>query len=119
MPCYTIRKTPVVFENIAYKPSHMLLMIEAIQEMGFVFLADLQGGVARELTIWPAGSVRTAENTIRYRGGKFEVPSTLGSRFSLDRLKEAYSRQAIKFHARRNGWLVRELSGTEFEIVKR
>ncbi len=115
MPCYTIRQTPVVFENVAYRPAHMPLMLEALAEMGF----EIQADPGRELVFWPAGSMRTIDNTIQYRGGTFRIPSTTRSRFSLDQLKEAYARQVLKLHAHRNGWLLRELSKTEFEVVKR
>ncbi len=115
MPCHTIRQTPVVFENVAYKPAHLALMVAALKEVGF----EVQNEAGRELRLWPAGSSPAVENTILYRGGKFEVPSTLRGRFNLGRLKEAYARQAIKLHARRNGWLVRDLSSTGFELVKR
>jgi hypothetical protein len=119
MPCYTIRQTPVVFEKVAYRPGHLGLLIDALKELGFETDSETPESRRSGLRIWPAGTIRTAENTVLYRDGMFEVPSTLKKRFPLDRLKEAYARQAIRLHARRNGWLLRELSNSQFELVKR
>jgi hypothetical protein len=118
MPCYSIRQTPVVFEKVAYRPGHIGLLIDALKELGFDTESDADGKRSG-LRIWPAGTIRTAENSAVYRDGAFEVPSTLKNRFSLDRVKEAYARQAIRLHARRNGWLVREAGTAQFELVKR
>jgi hypothetical protein len=114
MPCYTVRKTPVVFEKVAYKPAHLMLLMDAVKELGYQVLADRTA-----LKIWPAGAEADTANTILYQGGRFEIPSPLKDRFTLDRVKQAYARQAVKVQARRNGWLLRELSQTEFEVIRR
>ncbi len=126
MPCYTIRKTPVTFEKVAYKAGHIALLLDALTGMGYQSEADvpvlklrshLPSGVA--VKIWPAGVAATVANTILYRDGQFQVPSTLKDRFTLDAVKQAYAREAIKLHARRHGWLLRELGPSEFEALKR
>lgn len=114
MPCYTVRQTPVTFEKVAYKPGHMGLLIEALKQLGYEIEAT---GTA--IKIWSAAARATVENTILYKDGRFQVPSTLQGRFSLERVKEAYAREAVKLHARRNGWLLNQISETEFELTKR
>ncbi len=125
MPCYTIRRTPVTFEKVAYKPGHLALLMDALRTLGYQIQVDvpviklrsrLPAGLA--FKIWPDGTVATRENTILYKDGQFQVPTTLKERFTLDAVKEAYARQAVKLHARRNGWLLREISPTEFEVIK-
>ncbi len=120
MPCYSIRRTRVTFEKVAYQPGHMALMIDALKALGYqtdVPAHRLPRGQA--VKIWPAGTRATTQNTILYQDGKLQIPSTLTDRFTVDGLKEAYAREAVKLHARRNGWLLREISPTEYEVTKR
>jgi len=126
MPCYTIRNTPVTFEKVAYQPGHMALMLDALQALGYQVQANvpvlqLRSHLPRGLAvkIWPAGTVATTENTILYQDGRLQIPSTLRDRFTVDAVKEAYAREAVKLHAKRNGWLLREISPTEYEVTKR
>jgi hypothetical protein len=118
MPCYTIRQTSVMFDKLAYRPGNVRMLIDALKELGFEVESDPER-TNPGLRIRPAGMARRADNTVVYQDGTFEIPSTLENRFSLDRVKEAYARQAIRLHARRNGWLLHEISGTEFELMKR
>ena len=118
MPCYTIRQTPVVFEKVAYRAGHVGLLTDALKELHFEVESD-PDRTRPGLRIRPAGTAWRPETTVIYRDGTFEIPSTLKNRFSLDRVKEAYARLAVRLHARRNGWLLRELTGSEFELVKR
>ncbi len=115
MPCHTIRQTPVAFEKVAYKAGHLNLLIEALRQMGY----QVESDAGRALKIWRLGSAATATNTILYREGRFEIPSTLKGRFTAEAVKQAYAREAVKLQARRNGWLLREISPTEFEVTKR
>jgi len=46
-----------------------------------------------------------------------QIPSTLRDRFTTDAVKEAYAREALKLHARRNGWRLHEISPTEYEVT--
>ncbi len=124
MPCNTIRRTRVTFEKVAYQPGHMALMLDALKALGYqvdVPPLELRSRLPRRsaVKIWPAGTAATAENTILYQDGKLQIPSTLRERFTVDTLKEAYAREAVKLHARRNGWLLREISPTEYEVTKR
>lgn len=114
MPCHTIRRTPVTFEKVAYKPGHLDLLVAAVHEMGYQVART--GNI---LKICPKGRSATTENTIAYGGGVFQIPSTLKDRFTLDKVKEAYSRQAVRLHARRNGWLVREAGENQFVVERR
>jgi hypothetical protein len=86
MSCYTIRQIPVVFEKVAYRPGHPGLLIDAFKELGFETDSESPEGKRSGLRIWLAGTIRTAENTVLYQDGMFEVPSTLlKKRLSLDR----------------------------------
>ena len=115
MPCYTIRQTAVSFEKTAYKPGHLDLMAAALDELGY----QVQRNGAT-LKIWPKNTTAVASNTIAYGGGVLQVPSTLKRIFTLDKLKEAYSRQAVRLQARRNGWLLREgANANEFVAERR
>jgi hypothetical protein len=114
MPCYTIRQTPVTFEKVAYKVGHLSLLTDALKQLGYQVQAS---GTA--LKIWPVGAAATVQNTVQYRDGRFQIPSPLKSRFTLETIQQAYAREAVKLHARRNGWLLREISPTEFEVTKR
>jgi hypothetical protein len=114
MPCYTIRQTPVTFEKVAYKVGHLSLLTGALKQMDYQVQAS---GMA--LRIWPVGATATVENTILYRDGRFQIPSPLKDRFTLEAIQQAYAREAVKLHARRNGWLLREISLTEFEVTRR
>jgi len=126
MPCYTIRSTRVTFEKVAYQPGHMALMLDALKAMGYQIqgpfpVLGLRSRMPRGLAvkIWPIGTVATAQNTILYQDGRLQIPSTLRDRFTVDAVKEAYAREALKLHAKRNGWLLREISPTEYEVTKR
>ena len=126
MPCYTIRQTPVTFEKVAYRPGHMSLLVDALRGMGYQVEADVPGIQLRShlpagmtVKIWPAGTAATLGNTVLYRDGHFQIPSPLRDRFTMEAVQQAYAREAVKLHARRNGWLLRELSPTEFEVLKR
>ncbi len=111
MPCHTIRQTPITFEKVAYKAGHIGLLMEALRQMGY----EVQPDGRQSLKIRLAGSA----STILYREGRFEIPSTLRDRFTVESVKQAYAREAVKLQARRNGWLLREISPTECEVTKR
>jgi hypothetical protein len=125
MPCYTIRTTPVTFTQVFYKAGHWGLLLEALKHLGFEIRSDIPvaklGGrlpAGRAVKIWPAGAAPTLENTIVYTDGRFEVPSPLQDRFRLEALQQAYAREAIQLHARRNGWRLRQLVENEFEVTR-
>ena len=124
MPCYTIRETPVTFEKVAYRPGHMSLLLDALKAMGYQVQANVPTIKLRShqpsgqaMKIWPVGAVATTQNTILYKDGKLQIPST--SSFKVEALKEAYSRAAVKLHAARNGWLLREVGQNQFEAIRR
>ncbi len=126
MPCNTIRRTRVTFEKVAYQPGHMALMLDALKALGYQTKVDVPPLELRSrlplglaVKIWPVGTTATTRNTILYQDGKLQIPSTLRDRFTVDAVKEAYAREAVKLHARRNGWLLREISPTEYEVTKR
>ncbi len=118
MPCYTIRTTPVTFEKVAYKAGHLGLLIEALKNLGF----QVEEGVIKQpgtvIKLWPAGTAPVLENTILYTDGRFEVPSPLRNRFRLEVVQQAYACEAVKLHARRNGWRLRQLAENEFEVTR-
>lgn len=114
MPCYTIRRTPVTFEKVAYKAGHLSLLTGALKQMGYQVQTN---GTA--VKIWPVGTSATVRNTILYQDGRFQIPSPLKDRFTLEAVQQAYAREAVKLHARRSGWLLREISPTEFEVTRR
>jgi hypothetical protein len=124
MACNSIFRTPVKFENALYKPGNMDTFIDAVDAMGFQFQDNVQlyrkhlpSGTA--LVIWPKGENRTRENAVLYRNGEFRIPSTLESRFSLERVQTAYAMQTAKQTAKRNGWQFTQTSETEFEFRQR
>ena len=114
MPCWSVRSTKVAFEKVAYKPAHFDLMTAALQEMGYQVQRN-----GTTLKIWPKNTVANTTNTIAYGGGILQIPSTLKDRFTLDAVKQAYSRQAVKLHAKRNGWLLREVGENQFVVERR
>jgi hypothetical protein len=125
VPCYTIRSTGVTFEKVAYQPGHLALLLEALKDLGYQLEAGvrtislrthLPSGTA--VRIWPAGTYAGVQNTILYKDGKFQIPSAMRDRFTLERIEQAYARQAVLTHAQRNNWLVREISQTEFELTR-
>ena len=98
----------------------MALLLDALKTMGYQIQAPvpvlqlrtyLPHGLA--VKICPVGTAATTENTILYQDGR-QIPSTLRDRFTID---EAYAREALKLHARRNGWLLHEISPTEYEVT--
>jgi len=124
MPCYTIRETPVTFEKVAYRPGHMSLLLDALKAMGYQVQANVPTIKLRShqpsgqaMKIWPVGGVATTQNTILYKDGKLQIPST--SSFKVEALKEAYSRAAVRLHAAKNGWLLREVGQNQFEAIRR
>jgi hypothetical protein len=114
LPCWSVRSTKVAFEKVAYKPAHLELLTAALQEMGYEVLRN-----GATLKIWPKNTVANAANTIAYGGGILQIPSPLKDRLTLDRVKEAYARQAVRLHAKRNGWLLQEIGGREFIAERR
>jgi hypothetical protein len=124
MACDSIYRTPINFENALYKPGNMDTLIDAIHDMGFQFDAGVQlfrkhmpKGVS--LMIWPKDEYRRLENTVTYRDGQFRIPDTLGDRFSLTRVQNAYGMQTAKQTAKKNGWNFTQTSETEFEFRQR
>ncbi len=114
MPCYSVRSTKVAFEKVAYRPAHLDLMTAALQEMGYQVQRS-----GTTLKIWPNNTVANATNTIAYGGGMLQIPSTLKGRFTLDAVQQAYTRQAVKLQAKRNGWLLREVGENQFVAERR
>ncbi len=114
MPCYSIRSTKVAFEKVAYRSAHLGLLTAALQEMGYQVQRS-----GTTLKIWPKNTVANAANTIAYGGGILQIPSPLKDRFTLDAVKQAYARQAVKLHAKRNGWLLREVGENQFVAERR
>lgn len=114
MPCYSVRSTPVAFEKVAYKPLHLDLMTAALEELGYQ--AQKRGAT---LKIWPKNTVANATNTVAYGGGVLQIPSTLKDRFTVDAVQQAYARQAVKLHAKRNGWLLRDVGENQFLVERR
>lgn len=119
MPCDTIRRTPVTFENLVFKPGHIDLMVEALGTLGFeVVKSTLEGGVV-QLRIFPRGQYQNQRNTITYERGSLQVPSPMQGRFSLEKLQNAYGMAAAKLTAKKNGWQFHQTSETEFEFLRR
>lgn len=115
MPCYSVRSTKVAFEKVAYKPGHLGLLAAALEEMGYQVQRS-----GTTLKIWPKNTVANTTNTIAYGGGGvLQIPSTLKDRFTLDAVKQAYARQAVKLQAKRNGWLLREVGENQFVVERR
>src|SRR5215471_8732906 len=118
MPCYTIRQTPITFEELTFKPGHIELMIQAIQSLGYEISRTTLMGDVVHLDIFPRGAYPNRRNTITYERGSFQVPSTVED-FTVDRVQNAYGMAAAKLAAKRNGWLFKQTSDTEFEFVRR
>jgi hypothetical protein len=49
-------------------------------------------------------------------GGKLQVPE--GSEHLADKLKVAYSRETVKYTAKRNGWTLKETRPNVFAVIK-
>lgn len=54
--------------------------------------------------------------SVRIENGRIIVP--LGSEAIADRVKQAYSRQATIYAARKNGWTAREVRPNVFQVTK-
>lgn len=125
MACDSIFRTPIRFDTALFKPGNMDTFIDAIDAIGFQFADHVQQLYRKQLPkditleIWPKGEWRTDRNTVTYRNGQFTIPSTLGERFTLSKVQNAYGMQTAKQTAKKNGWQFAQTSETTFEFRQR
>ena len=125
MPCYTIRATPITFENVAYKPGHLDVMIAALESMGYeienkmIYKHGTDVELGKGLVLYPKGELASRTNKVIYRDGKFQIPSTMQERFTLRKVQVAYGMEAGKLHAKKMGWQFTQTGEETFKLVRR
>jgi len=109
MPCFSIQKNQVDFQNVDYDT-----LIDGLNAAGHSIIGQEKAAkYVRFVT-------KDTNATITWTDGKLESSQNADSlNASALKLKQEYSRQVVKATAKRFGWLVKTTGENQFEIQRR
>jgi Tfp pilus assembly protein PilE len=107
MPCYQTQSCNVTLENAEHD-----LLEQALAEEGYTVARNAR------LKMLTFTSKANPQISGTYANNTLSVRSPRGTTVDTDAIKRAYSKQALKAKAKKNGWKIEAKPGNRFIIKK-